>query len=103
MDNPTGAENAQVQDDAEKTAQKIADRWLGPSVLQEVLVSALHEAEQRGMMRATEAILRLIDIVEVEDRGHGHKSYHIHPVDCIPIIDELAKISGAIERAAKED
>ena len=44
------------RDEAAVKAKYIADRWLGPSVLQETIATALREAEQRGMLRAIEAV-----------------------------------------------
>ena len=63
--NPTGAENAQVQDDADRKACQIVshaqDLWTGVGkrishssyiILAEQVATALREAEKRGMMRA---------------------------------------------------
>ena len=68
-------------DEAAVKAKYIADRWLGPSVLQETIATALREAEQRGMLRAAEIARGMTGRV----RG--------------PIAREIAR---AIERAAKE-
>ena len=44
-----------------------------------------------------EIIETLIELVKVEDRGHGRKSYLIDPVLVIPIIDKLAAAIRALE------
>ena len=59
MTNPTGAENAQVQDDAERRAREVLEltysTTYGPgSNLHHAIATALREAEQRGMRRAAE-------------------------------------------------
>ena len=59
-DNPTGAENAQVQDADERAHDKAIDvinaAFSDPSgsILHGHIVDALREAEQRGMLRAKE-------------------------------------------------
>ena len=69
MTNPTGAENAQVQDDAEMKTREWAKRGcpvtcghcnhaIYPIGLREDVEAALREAEQRGMMRAAEIAYR---------------------------------------------
>ena len=55
-DNPTGAGNAQAQDDADRKAREIAVGHCGyiHTTLKQKIDAALREAEQRGMMRAAE-------------------------------------------------
>lgn len=129
--NPTGAENAQVQDDAGKRAQEVVntaqnllvaignppnindDGFCGcgecPQCLLdcahqsvEELLEALREAEQRGMMRAVGYL-----------KGAGKQHRELVPVllKTNPAMAEMQKIRAeecegnaqAIERAAKED
>ena len=87
MDNPTGADNAQVQD-AEAKAREIqrdyVDLWgdmpnRRSAELTDAIAQALREAERRGMMRAR-------DIAMAIDSGRGNE----------------AEIAWAIERAAEE-
>ena len=94
ISNPTGAESAQVQDDAEKLVTTIlamvhsmpaardityAEAKAASDEIVAVASKALREAEQRGMMRAR-------DIAMAIDSGRGNE----------------AEIARAIERAAKE-
>ena len=82
MTNPTGAENAQVQDDANERAREIWRAMLDenhPDAAQAHIARALREAEQAGMMRAR-------DIAMAIDSGRGNE----------------AEIARAIERAAKD-
>ncbi len=63
-DNPTGAENAQIQDDADRKARELAVQILTPHGATDVYIAGAagaiatalrevdREAEQRGMMRA---------------------------------------------------
>ena len=62
-DNPTGTENAQIQDDAERAHDKAIDvinaAFSDPSgsILHGHIVDALREAEQRGMLRGASIAL----------------------------------------------
>ena len=108
MNNPTGADNAQVQDDADMKACQIVshaqDLWTGVGkrishssyiILAEQVATALREAEQRGLMRAAEI-------------ARAYKSGLPYARDDLGALKEAIdvrseSIAQAIERAAKPE
>ena len=109
MNNPTGAENAQAEllEDSEEfdlKAREIVVSHCGyvHGSLKRKIATALHEAEQRGMMRAVDYL-----------KGAGKQHRELVPVllKTSPAMAEMQKIRAeecegnaqAIERAAKEE
>ena len=117
--NPTGAENAQVQDDADRKAQDelrraIANLFRKFVIDDDMLYKvdeALREAEQRGMMRATEIARKHKGSAAKKRLERGQRLSKISDDGLVVEItaeergEDIAAdiIAQAIERAAKED
>ena len=52
----------------------------------------LAAAVREALEEAEKLHSRLLALTRVEERGHGRKSYHIDPVEVIPVIDAIAAL-----------
>ena len=78
-------------------AVDIAMRLLQESYLRvKELQRDLGKARQR-VEAFREPVKSLIDLITVEDRGHGRKCYLIDPVLVIPVVDKLTAALQALE------